>query len=187
MARFSRHLGRIPANAATFRGSQAPFRVSFAPLTFPAPSRPGAHGMVDTTPKPHEPTCLRPVSPLEAVHHNGAESTAPRLERWQSGRMHRTRNAAYGQPYRGFKSLPLRQPRRFAADLPPWLDILRDCHAKVDVCRAPCSGSKTRRTPDGRFVAVPHGRLDRRTALCQFSCILQLFMFSSYAHVAIHH
>jgi uncharacterized protein YdeI (YjbR/CyaY-like superfamily) len=30
-------------------------------------------------------------------------------ERWQSGRSHRTRNAAYGQPYRGFKSLPLRQ------------------------------------------------------------------------------
>jgi hypothetical protein len=30
-------------------------------------------------------------------------------ERWQSGRMHRTRNAAYGQPYRGFESLPLRQ------------------------------------------------------------------------------
>jgi hypothetical protein len=30
------------------------------------------------------------------------------LERWQSGRMHRTRNAAYGQPYRGFESLPLR-------------------------------------------------------------------------------
>src|SRR5436190_17925009 len=31
------------------------------------------------------------------------------LERWQSGRSHRTRNAAYGQPYRGFESLPLRQ------------------------------------------------------------------------------
>src|ERR1700747_127002 len=31
--------------------------------------------------------------------------------------MHRTRNAAYGQPYRGFESLPLRHPttlRRFA-------------------------------------------------------------------------
>ena len=28
--------------------------------------------------------------------------------------MHRTRNAAYGQPYRGFESLPLRQyPRVF--------------------------------------------------------------------------
>ena len=32
-----------------------------------------------------------------------------RMERWQSGRSHRTRNAAYGQPYRGFESLPLRQ------------------------------------------------------------------------------
>src|SRR5260370_6102822 len=31
------------------------------------------------------------------------------MERWQSGRSHRTRNAAYGQPYRGFESLPLRQ------------------------------------------------------------------------------
>ena len=30
-------------------------------------------------------------------------------ERWQSGRMRRTRNAKYGQPYRGFESLPLRQ------------------------------------------------------------------------------
>ena len=29
-------------------------------------------------------------------------------ERWQSGRMRRTRNAVYGQPYRGFESLPLR-------------------------------------------------------------------------------
>ena len=29
-------------------------------------------------------------------------------ERWQSGRMRRTRNAKYGQPYRGFESLPLR-------------------------------------------------------------------------------
>ena len=29
-------------------------------------------------------------------------------ERWLSGRKHRTRNAAYGQPYRGFESHPLR-------------------------------------------------------------------------------
>src|SRR5690606_16209459 len=29
-------------------------------------------------------------------------------ERWQSGRMHRTRNAAWGQLHRGFESLPLR-------------------------------------------------------------------------------
>src|SRR3954465_1007105 len=33
---------------------------------------------------------------------------APRAERWLSGRKHRTRNAAYGQPYRGFESHPLR-------------------------------------------------------------------------------
>lgn len=30
------------------------------------------------------------------------------MERWQSGRMRRTRNAVYGQPYRGFESHPLR-------------------------------------------------------------------------------
>jgi hypothetical protein len=30
-------------------------------------------------------------------------------ERWQSGRMHRTRNAAYPRGYPGFESLPLRQ------------------------------------------------------------------------------
>ena len=30
-------------------------------------------------------------------------------ERWLSGRKHRTRNAAYGQLYRGFESHPLRQ------------------------------------------------------------------------------
>jgi hypothetical protein len=28
--------------------------------------------------------------------------------------MHRTRNAAYGQPYRGFESLPLRQPNKIS-------------------------------------------------------------------------
>jgi hypothetical protein len=30
------------------------------------------------------------------------------LERWQSGRSRRTRNAEYAQAYRGFESLPLR-------------------------------------------------------------------------------
>ena len=45
-------------------------------------------------------------------------STAPPVwrcfhlaERWQSGRMHRTRNAAWGQLHRGFESLPLRHFR----------------------------------------------------------------------------
>lgn len=129
MARFSRHLGRIPANTATFRGSQAPFRARLRPspahrppLVRPssAPRQPLPPPVLARTawwtlpPSPREPTCLRPVSPLEAVHHNGAESTVPQLERWQSGRMHRTRNAAYGQPYRGFKSLPLRQLLRFS-------------------------------------------------------------------------
>ena len=47
--------------------------------------------------------------PLPAKRHP-AFKRRPRhfMERWQSGRMHRTRNAAYGQPYRGFESLPLR-------------------------------------------------------------------------------
>lgn len=35
-------------------------------------------------------------------------------ERWQSGRMHRTRNAAYSQGYRGFESPPLRHLRRMS-------------------------------------------------------------------------
>ncbi len=40
----------------------------------------------------------------------GLAVKAPRLaERWQSGRSRRTRNAKYGQLYRGFESLPLRQ------------------------------------------------------------------------------
>src|SRR5262249_29382497 len=48
--------------------------------------------------KCRDPRALRPFS-------------AP-TERWQSGRSHRTRNAAYGQPYRGFESLPLRHRRK---------------------------------------------------------------------------
>ena len=42
----------------------------------------------------------------KAGAHAGAHDPA---ERWLSGRKHRTRNAAYGQPYRGFESHPLRQ------------------------------------------------------------------------------
>lgn len=44
------------------------------------------------------------------------------LERWQSGRSRRTRNAEYSQGYRGFESLPLRQTPLIAiysAILPP--------------------------------------------------------------------
>src|SRR3954468_21466046 len=41
------------------------------------------------------------------------------LERWQSGRMHRTRNAAYSQGYRGFESLPLRHGLRPGTGLDP--------------------------------------------------------------------
>ena len=46
---------------------------------------------------------------LFIVLHPGTIERRASPERWQSGRMHRTRNAAYGQPYRGFESLPLRQ------------------------------------------------------------------------------
>ena len=35
-------------------------------------------------------------------------ASLPALERWQSGRSRRTRNAEYAQAYRGFESLPLR-------------------------------------------------------------------------------
>ena len=35
-------------------------------------------------------------------------SAPDNAERWQRGRMRRTRNAVYGQPYRGFESHPLR-------------------------------------------------------------------------------
>ena len=38
-----------------------------------------------------------------------AQGAANNAERWQSGRMYLTRNQAYGFPYRGFESLPLRQ------------------------------------------------------------------------------
>ena len=38
-----------------------------------------------------------------------AQGAADNAERWQSGRMYLTRNQAYGFPYRGFESLPLRQ------------------------------------------------------------------------------
>ena len=42
-----------------------------------------------------------------AAHRPGLFAVAT-TERWQSGRSRRTRNAEYGQPYRGFESLPLR-------------------------------------------------------------------------------
>jgi hypothetical protein len=48
-----------------------------------------------------------------------ARRSKPRhAERWQSGRSRRTRNAKYGQLYRGFESLPLRQ-LTVSADLRP--------------------------------------------------------------------
>ena len=45
---------------------------------------------------------MRAARPGGSVH--------PLPERWQSGRMHRTRNAAWVQAHRGFESLPLRHP-----------------------------------------------------------------------------
>jgi hypothetical protein len=67
-----------------------------------------------------------------------------RLERWQSGRSRRTRNAEYGQPYRGFESLPLRQPlfrRRppsfaLVPKTPVTIDIVCDFLGGVVQCRS---------------------------------------------------
>ena len=53
---------------------------------------------------------------------------APRLpERWQSGRSRRTRNAEYGQPYRGFESLPLRHKLLILNDNFEIPDRIRTC------------------------------------------------------------
>ena len=42
----------------------------------------------------------------------------PQMERWLSGRKHRTRNAAYLYGYRGFESHPLRQSPNFRRSAP---------------------------------------------------------------------
>lgn len=57
----------------------------------------------------HRTACRCASGPLEAQNHTPGAPRRALAERWQSGRMHRTRNAAYGQPYRGFESPPLRQ------------------------------------------------------------------------------
>jgi hypothetical protein len=44
------------------------------------------------------------VSPAIDVYEERATQAFAHAERWQSGRMHRTRNAAYLQGYRGFES-----------------------------------------------------------------------------------
>ena len=69
---------------------------------------------IETSPKRKPPLTPPRTLLLDPLRHarppNGPVRYAP--ERWQSGRMHRTRNAAYSQGYRGFESLPLRQPFR---------------------------------------------------------------------------
>src|SRR5690606_37036254 len=52
---------------------------------------------------------LYAISPLDPSTKAPAAFDAS-AERWQSGRMHRTRNAACSQGHRGFESLPLRHP-----------------------------------------------------------------------------
>ena len=52
--------------------------------------------------------CLAGPPWVDRRHDPRASQPFAPTERWQSGRSHRTRNAAYGQPYRGFESLPLR-------------------------------------------------------------------------------
>jgi hypothetical protein len=51
--------------------------------------------------------CNLPVQPLSSAPRRQRPTMT--AERWQSGRMHRTRNAAWVQAHRGFESLPLRQ------------------------------------------------------------------------------
>ncbi len=74
------------------------------------------HGVflrMDFTPVTHMPRPFAPpaptASPILLVKRTPARTSqfVP-AERWQSGRMHRTRNAAYLQGYRGFESHPLR-------------------------------------------------------------------------------
>ena len=62
----------------------------------------------------------------------------PRLaERWQSGRLHRTRNAAYSQGYREFESPPLRQ--RIVSRHPrSYREILNRSRIQPLVCRQLC-------------------------------------------------
>ena len=59
--------------------------------------------------------------------------------------MHRTRNAAYGQPYRGFESLPLRQHKRFFGHflkvfLPTYKCTYDTAYAGRKACAASFSG-----------------------------------------------
>ena len=75
---------------------------------------------------------LDPAGPFPA-------SATPPAERWLSGRKHRTRNAAYGQPYRGFESHPLRQFRVAA----PGLSESRVIRSSA-VCSRPNSGRERR-------------------------------------------
>ena len=49
-------------------------------------------------------------------------------ERWQSGRMHRTRNAAWVEAHRGFESPPLRQIARQAIDFDNYSGFVSPAH-----------------------------------------------------------
>lgn len=78
------------------------------------PSEPPGRDQIDTASKK---PLIRQIWPCNLYVQS--LSSAPRrqrptmtAERWQSGRMHRTRNAACSQGHRGFESLPLRQPAR---------------------------------------------------------------------------
>ena len=86
-----------------------------------------------------QPVILSLCSPPRRI---SADLTA---ERWQSGRMHRTRNAAYLQGYRGFKSHPLRHFPQLAALL--WFSLTPAAEPvlvtsriqRVKCARRPCS------------------------------------------------
>ena len=72
-----------------------------------------SQGPANGRPRP----CLGPILSIDRPRRS-----APRIaqvpERWQSGRLYRTRNAAYGQPYRGFESHPLRHYQILEFSLP---------------------------------------------------------------------
>src|SRR3954468_24201720 len=77
--------------------------------------------------------CLR----LDTYRLTAGASPLAAAERWQSGRMHRTRNAAYGQPYRGFESLPLRHQAKSMT----YIDYWRHWRQPLATLMCRCAGS----------------------------------------------
>jgi hypothetical protein len=73
--------------------------------------------------------------------------------------MHRTRNAAYGQPYRGFESLPLRhsRARETGIDISAWEDEANGAQALFEeLVKLVAGGSR----PDANAIAALRSRYD---------------------------